>query len=177
MCGIFGVVPAERATIPDESAVWRSAALLRHRGPDSSGVHVAPGIGLAHTRLALLDLNPRSAQPFWDNDREYCLIYNGEIYNYRQLRDELENDGIEFRTTSDTEVVLKSVLHWGIETAVNRFEGMFAFAIWTTATGDLVLARDRFGIKPLFLATTDQHTLFASEIQALRGWMEPKADM
>ena len=177
MCGIFGVVPTDRAAIPDESAVRRTAELLRHRGPDGSGVHVAPGIGLAHTRLALLDLNPRSAQPFWDNNREHCLVYNGEIYNFKQLRDELENDGIEFRTTSDTEVVLKSVLHWGIETAVQRFEGMFAFAIWSSATGELVLARDRFGIKPLFLATTGQHTLFTSEIHALREWVEPKADM
>jgi asparagine synthase (glutamine-hydrolysing) len=177
MCGIFGVVPAERTTIPDESAVWRSAALLEHRGPDSNGVHVAPGIGLAHTRLALLDLNPRSAQPFWDTDRKNCLVYNGEIYNFRQLRKDLENEGIDFRTTSDTEVVLNSVLHWGIEAAINRFEGMFAFAIWSAVTGEVILARDRFGIKPLFLAYTGQNTLFTSEIQALRGWMEPKGDM
>lgn len=171
MCGILGVVPASASTIPDESMLHQSAALLEHRGPDSKRVHADSGIGLAHTRLALVDLSPRSAQPFWDEAGESCLVYNGEVYNFRQLRGELEKEGVIFRTTGDTEVVLHAIRRWGAEAALRRFEGMFALAVWSRRTGELTLARDRFGIKPLFLAQHAGTLLFSSEVEALRPWM------
>lgn len=110
MCGIFGVLQHESDRIPDERRVEASAGLMHHRGPDHQEVYLGEGIGLAHTRLSLLDLHSRSNQPFWDRRGRYCLVYNGEIYNYRDLRNELEEQGIEFRTTSDTEVLLECLI-------------------------------------------------------------------
>jgi len=92
--------------MPNRCGLERSAALMHHRGPDRHGIYVDEGIGLVHTRLSLLDLHPRSNQPFWDSHGRYCLVYNGEVYNYRELRSELEEQRIEFKTTSDTEVLL-----------------------------------------------------------------------
>lgn len=176
MCGVMGIVPPSAEIVPDEARVRRSAKILEHRGPDSQGIHVAGGVGLAHTRLALLDLSPRSAQPFWDETGDHCIVYNGEVYNFNELRAELETNRVEFRTTSDTEVVLQAILRWGAEDAARRFEGMFALALWSKKTGELTLARDRFGIKPLFVAEDAGRLLFASEVEGLRPWMPLRPD-
>lgn len=177
MCGIFGIVCSDAASVPDEARLRRSAGLLAHRGPDGSGVHVEAGIGLAHTRLSLVDLSERSDQPFWDPSRRYCLIYNGEIYNFPELREALRARDIVFRTTSDTEVLLQCLIADGPEHTLPRLNGMFAFAFYDTATRRLVLARDRFGIKPLHVYQDSRQLLFASEVKAMMPWIDLRPDV
>jgi len=171
MCGIFGVVYADVNREPDLDLLQRSAALLGHRGPDGSGSYRQPGIGLAHTRLSLLDLDRRSDQPLWDAQGRYGLVYNGEIYNFRALREDLEARGLSFRTTSDTEVLLLSLVTDGPEVTLTRLRGMYAFAFIDKHEGSLVLARDRFGIKPLFLYRDVRKVMFASEVKAFGPWI------
>ena len=144
---------------------------MQHRGPDHQAVFADHDIGLGYTRLALVDLNPRSNQPFWDRSNRYCLVYNGEIYNFRDLRAELEAEGAVFRTTSDTEVVLEALIHRGVEATLPRLEGMFAFALYDSSERSLTLARDRFGMKPLCVYDQDDAFVFASEISAMRPWI------
>jgi len=150
---------------------------MHHRGPDHQATYVSEGIGLAHTRLSLLDLHPRSNQPFWDRRGRYCLVYNGEIYNYRELRSELEEQGIEFKTTSDTEVLLECLIHHDVKATLPRLEGMFAFALYDSHERLLTVARDRFGIKPLYVYDQQDSFIFASEIPAMRPWIRFEADL
>ena len=153
MCGIFGIV-TDSEVVPDRARLGASMQSLVHRGPNSQKVHAGPGAGFAHTRLSFVDVDARSDQPFWDTSGRYALIFNGEIYNYRQLRAQLESEGVVFRTTSDTEVLLQMLLHRDPDTAIRALEGMFAFALWDGPRQRLVLARDRFGKKPMFIAQT-----------------------
>lgn len=165
MCGIagyFGTRP------PDLAARHLTLRAMAHRGPDGDGmrvVAVGPATAvLLHTRLAIIDPDPRSAQPF---EADGCLlITNGEIYNYLELRDELTARGHTFRTDGDTEVMLRAYLEWG-EAALDRFEGMWAFALLDTGSGRLLLSRDRFGEKPLYLHHADHGLYFASEVKQL----------
>ena len=152
--------PLERATI--EAMV----ATLRHRGPDGEGVWLAPGIACGSTRLAILDLTPASDQPFRDEQADLTLVFNGEIYNYLELRQDLERRGHAFRSNGDTEVLLRAYEEWG-EACPQHFNGMFAFAIWEGRRRRLVLARDRFGEKPLFISRTAEGLSFASEMKAI----------
>jgi asparagine synthase (glutamine-hydrolysing) len=177
MCGIFGILQHKSDGIPDQCCVLRSAGLMQHRGPDDRGIYVDEGIGLAHTRLSLLDLHPRSNQPFWDSQGRYCVVYNGEIYNYRELRSELEEQGIEFKTTSDTEVLLGCLVHHGVEATLPRLEGMFAFALYDKHERLLTVARDRFGIKPLYVYDQQDVFIFASEVGAMRPWIRFEPDL
>jgi len=177
MCGIFGILQHKSGRVPDQHCVEISAALLHHRGPDHQEIYVDEGIGLAHTRLSLLDLNPRSNQPFWDRQGRYCLVYNGEIYNYRELRSELEEQGIEFKTTSDTEVLLECLIHHGVKATLPRLDGMFAFALYDRHERLLTVARDRFGIKPLYVYDQQDSFVFASEIAAMRPWIRFEPDL
>ncbi len=177
MCGIFGIVYNDATSVPDEARLRRSAGLLAHRGPDGSGVHVEAGIGLAHTRLSLVSLTERSNQPFWDPERRYCLIYNGEIYNFRELRGSLRARGVVFRTTSDTEVLLQCLIADGAELTLPRLHGMFAFAFYDTVTRRVVLARDRFGIKPLHVYQDSRQLLVASEMKAMMPWIALRPDV
>lgn len=175
MCGIFGIVyrgKSAGAQTPDEARLRKTGELLEHRGPDALGFHAGPGIGLVHTRLALVDLDPRSDQPFWDPTRRYALVFNGEIYNFRELRSELEAAGVQFTTRSDTEVLLHGLLTWGADAFVPRLDGMFAFGLLDTKTGAVQLARDRFGTKPLLLCEGPDFVAFASEIKAFRPWID-----
>ena len=172
MCGIFGVVYADGVREPDERLLRRSAELLGHRGPDGAGLHREAGIGLVHTRLSLLDLNQRSNQPFWDSQGRYALTFNGEIYNFKDLREDLEKRGLSFRTTSDTEVLLLSLIADGPEATLVKLKGMFAFAFFDKHEKSLVLARDRFGIKPLLIYQDDRKLLFASEVKAFEPWVD-----
>ena len=176
MCGIFGVLQHRPETTPALDRLELTARLLEHRGPDHHAVFADDGIGLAQTRLALVDLNPRSNQPFWDTTGRYGLVYNGEIYNFRELRAELEAGGVTFRTTSDTEVVLAALLHQGVDKTLPRLEGMFAFALYDARERSLVLARDRFGIKPLYVYDEDDAFVFSSEIPAMRPWIPFEPD-
>lgn len=172
MCGIFGVVYRDGTTVPALDRLKATTELLQHRGPDSAGVYQQPGIGLAHTRLSLVDLNERSGQPFWDPTGRYGLVYNGEIYNFRELRRSLEARQIQFRTTSDTEVLLHSLIVEGPKATLAKLEGMFAFAFFDKQEKRVILARDRFGIKPLLIYQDDSLVLFASEVKAMRPWVE-----
>lgn len=176
MCGIFGILNRRNHSPPDRSRVEATLRLLAHRGPDASGTHLQPGLALAHTRLSLLDPTPRSNQPYWDDDGRFALVYNGEIYNFRELRRELAREGIDFHTDCDTEVLLRWLIVRGVDATLPRLEGMFAFALWDRDTESLTLARDRFGMKPLFLLDDGDTFAFASEPRAFRPWRQPKPD-
>jgi len=177
VCGIAGFLDARSTLNADELAATGAAmaATLRHRGPDGSGVWTDPAVGvsLAHRRLAILDLSPAGRQPMVSSCGRLVLTYNGEIYNHAELRDALVAAGRPFRGHSDTEVLVEACAEWGVETALGRLNGMFAFAVWDRATRTLVLARDRIGIKPLYWARFGELFLFGSELKALRahgGW-------
>ena len=177
MCGIFGIVFRENSNTPDEERLASSARLLQHRGPDSQAIYAAPGIGLAHTRLSFLDTDSRSDQPFWDDQHRYCLVYNGEIYNYKELREELRARGVNFRTTGDTEVLLQALIHNDPKDLLPRIRGMFGFAFYDAEQHSLLLARDRFGMKPLYVYEDDRTFMFASEIKAMRAWVPFELDL
>jgi len=166
MCGIAGIVlPAggvERETIVSMRDT------LRHRGPDDKGLYVSPDgrVGLGHRRLSILDLSDRGRQPMTDEQGRAVIVYNGEVYNFADLRRELHAAGARFRSETDTGVVLQAYLAWG-EGFVDRLEGMFALAIWDTREQTLLLVRDRLGIKPLFYALCEKGVIFGSEIRAV----------
>ena len=160
MCGIAGHVgPTARELMP------AMLGLLKHRGPDDSGIHSSADVGLGMTRLAIIDL-VTGQQPMSDPTGRYWIVFNGEIYNFRQLRTVLEAGGRRFRTRSDTEVILHAYAAYG-EACVERLSGMFAFAIWDGAERRLFLARDRLGKKPLYYWHRGRLFLFASEPKAL----------
>ena len=165
MCGLAGELrfDGERA---DVAALDRMTACLRHRGPDGEGVWARGPVGLGHRRLAIIDLSDRGAQPMVDPELGLTVVFNGIIYNYEQLRAELARAGHRFFSTSDTEVVLKAYAEWGTA-CVEHFLGMFAFAVVEHASGRLVLARDRLGIKPMYVDARPDRIRFASTVQAL----------
>ena len=132
---------------------------------------------LVHTRLSLLDLSERSRQPFWDDQGRYALAYNGEIYNFKELRAQLERQNVTFRTTSDTEVLLQMLIHRGFDQTLAVVEGMYAFAFYDRHTHTLTLARDRFGIKPLYVCHHNGAFLFSSSIAAFRPWLTFEPDL
>ena len=148
MCGICGVVYADQQRLPKMDMLKAMARALRFRGPDAEGYFLEPGVGLAHRRLSVIDLE-RGGQPMTDPSGQVTVSYNGEIYNYLELRSELAAAGYQFRTTSDTEVLLTGYLHWGVE-VLQHLAGMYAFAIWDARDRSLLLARDRLGVKPLY---------------------------
>ncbi|MDB6029902.1 MAG: asparagine synthase, glutamine-hydrolyzing [Verrucomicrobiales bacterium] len=145
---------------------------LSHRGPDDAGLWLDPkaGIALGHRRLSILDLSPAGHQPMTSQDGRFVLVLNGEIYNFRELRAELQNSGHAFRSTSDTEVMLAAFSAYGVEEALRRLVGMFAFALWDCQTRTLVLGRDRLGEKPLYYGWANGAFLFASELKAFNGF-------
>jgi asparagine synthase (glutamine-hydrolysing) len=150
----------------DPGLLRRMTDILHHRGPDDSGLHLGPGIGLGHRRLSIIDLSG-GHQPLFNEDGSVAVVYNGEIYNFQALARELANRGHCFRTNCDTEVIVHAWEEWG-EACVERFRGMFAFALWDENRQTLFLARDRLGIKPLYYATlADGTLLFASELKSL----------
>ncbi|HEX3159226.1 MAG TPA: asparagine synthase (glutamine-hydrolyzing) [Gemmatimonadaceae bacterium] len=169
MCGIAGLWTATDLSLDD--AVRRMSGSLHHRGPDASGVMVdaSAGIGLGHRRLAIVDLSPTGEQPMASARGRYVVVFNGEIYNFPALRRELEGR-TSFRGASDTEVLLAAVEAWGVEGAVRRFVGMFAFALWDRAERELYLCRDQLGIKPLYYGWSGGTFLFASELKAFRAF-------
>jgi len=169
MCGIAGfVVPPGYPTNEQlqRNAVQRMIACMSVRGPDAEGLWAGDGVVLGHRRLAIIDLDSRSNQPMTFAGGRYLLVFNGEIYNYRQLRTELEGQGDVFHTTSDSEVLLALYARMG-EQMLPRLRGMFAFAIWDSYVRELFLARDPYGIKPLYYAQTKEGVLFASQVRAL----------
>lgn len=177
MCGIAGFRDGHAAPGVEHWARTAAAmaAPLRHRGPDDAGVWADPaaGVGLAHRRLAVVDLSPAGHQPMLSASGRWVLVYNGEIYNHAELRGELAAAGCSFRGHSDTEVLVEACAAWGVEATLCRLIGMFAFALWDRALRTLTLARDRLGLKPLFWGQFGPLFLFASELKGLRahpGW-------
>ncbi|MEN8213391.1 MAG: N-acetylglutaminylglutamine amidotransferase [Pseudomonadota bacterium] len=165
MCGICGEFRFDQSAV-DQAVLERMSASLVRRGPDDQGLFLSENVGFGHRRLAVIDLSARSHQPMVDEDLDVALVFNGAIYNYRELRQELQNRGYSFFSDGDTEVILKAYREWG-ERCPEHLVGMFAFVIWDRRQQRLFAARDRFGIKPLYYALDRQRFRFASNIQAL----------
>jgi asparagine synthase (glutamine-hydrolysing) len=167
MCGIAGFVSTTDAPeLSSVDAVRRMTDRMRLRGPDAEGLWTGNGVVLGHRRLAILDLDARSNQPMVSSDGNYNIVFNGEIYNFRELKSELEAEGVAFHTTSDTEVLLALYAREG-ERMLPRLRGMFALAIWDVRARELFLARDPYGIKPLYYAQTEGGLVFASQVKAI----------
>ncbi|MFZ0814460.1 MAG: asparagine synthase (glutamine-hydrolyzing) [Candidatus Sulfotelmatobacter sp.] len=173
MCGIFGIV-GHNARVPAE-LLERATLSLAHRGPDDGGTVIlhnsaseAIEIGLGNRRLAILDLSPQGHQPMNDPATGNWIVYNGELYNFREVRAKLQLEGLRFSSYSDTEVILKAYGHWG-EQCLHEFRGMFAFAIWDAPHHRLFVARDPMGIKPLYFWQSDRYFVFSSEVRTLLG--------
>ena len=167
MCGIAGWFDLKDRRQPDRALLQAMTDAIAHRGPDGDGHHVEPGVGLGHRRLAVIDL-VTGAQPMHSGDRNVCLIFNGEIFNFQELRLDLERRGHSFATRSDTEVILEAWQEWGRD-CVDHLTGQFAFGLWDKRQEILFLARDRLGEKPLYYATlADQSFVFASELKGLQ---------
>jgi len=165
MCGFAGVINFNGDKVK-EDLLWRMQDSIKHRGPDDNGLYCVDNVGLAFVRLSIIELSPLGHQPMISDDGRYVIVFNGEIYNYLELREELIKEGIDFKTNSDTEVLLKSYIKWG-ENCQNKFNGMWAFVIYDTHTKSIFISRDRFGIKPFYYILTTESLIFASEITAL----------
>ncbi len=177
MCGIAGLAFRDPERAPDPAALRRMADILRHRGPDGEGFHVAPGIGLAFRRLAIIDL-ATGGQPIANEDGTVVVVCNGEIYNHVELRARLSAAGHRFRTASEVETIVHLYEEHG-DRFVDHLRGMFAIALWDAPRRRLLLARDRFGIKPLYYAVTGDALAFGSEQKAIlaSGMVAPEPDL
>ena len=165
MCGICGELRFD-GSAPDKSTLGRMAGTLTRRGPDAGGEYFSGPLAFGHRRLAVIDLSERSSQPMVDDALGLVLVFNGTIYNYPELRERLRLKGYRFFSDGDTEVILKAYAEWG-EDCTKHLQGMFAFAIWNSNTQQLFMARDRFGIKPLYYSISRRGVRFASTSQAL----------
>ena len=166
MCGICGIYHFDETRAADENVVRRMAKSIQHRGPDDEGYLFDRNLGLGHLRLSIIDLSEAAHQPMADESGRYSIIYNGEIYNYLELREQLSQKGAKFFSNSDTEVILRLYLDEGPD-AVKKLNGMFAFVIWDKVERTLFAARDRLGIKPFYYYQNADSFTFASEIKAL----------
>lgn len=171
MCGFSGILVFEGGLNP--KLPGEALKSIAHRGPDYQETYITDKIGLAHSRLSIIDLSKEANQPFWSDDKRYVIVYNGEIYNYQNIREELKLKGLDFRTESDTEVLLKLWIEER-EAGLQKLNGFFAFAIYDLKEESLFLARDRFGIKPLYYYHDDKQFLFSSEMSGLMVYDFPK---
>ncbi len=180
MCGIAGYFSLrDRGVRPDsDERLSRQIGTIRHRGPDALQTWTGPGVGLAHARLAVIDLSTKAHQPMLTNEGALAIVMNGEIYNFQELREDLRAFGHVFRTSSDTEVILHGYRQWGAD-VVHKLRGMFAYALYDAREETLILARDRIGKKPLTYAIVDDVLVFGSEIKSLLVWpgMKREADL
>ena len=176
MCGILGVFDTNSSD-KLEKTFNESLDLLKHRGPDDSGIkifNISDGIlVIGQTRLSIIDLSSAGHQPMQTEDNRYSIVFNGEIYNYKEIREELKVEGYVFKTNSDTEVLLNAWIEWGVEGLI-KFNGMFAFAVYDALENSVTLVRDAFGIKPLFYSLQDNKLYFSSEISALINLLPEK---
>lgn len=171
MCGIAGIVHLDRERPVNHFLLKKMTDTLIHRGPDGSGLHIEGNVGLGHRRLSIIDLSTGD-QPQFNDDQSIAIVFNGEIYNYLELRDELRKLGYCFRTNSDTEVIIRAYEHWGVD-CQQKLNGMWAFALWDSRERKLFLSRDRLGEKPLYYSLVDNTLLFGSEIKAILAYGYP----
>lgn len=167
MCGICGIVYSDSKRQVSEYRLRRMRDVLTHRGPDDAGMLIEDAVGLGHRRLSIIDLSERGHQPMNSRSGRFCITYNGEIYNYPALRDELLMGGHQFRSDSDTEVLVEGLEEWGLLGLLSRMDGIFAFAAWDRLERKLLAARDHFGVKPFYYNVVSKEFTFASEIKAL----------
>src|ERR687889_1232204 len=165
MCGIAGRFNYDALRPVERDVLEAMTDAVAHRGPDAAGYHLAPGVGLGHRRLSIIDLSTGD-QPLTNETGTVWTVFNGEIYNFAEVRAELAGRGHRFRTGSDTEIIVHGYEEWG-ERCVDRFRGMFAFAVWDATARRLLLARDRLGVKPLYYAAVPGGIVFGSEIKSL----------
>jgi asparagine synthase (glutamine-hydrolysing) len=180
MCGIAGfLTSAPFAADRARAELARMTTAIEHRGPDDAGhwLDESAGIALGHRRLSIVDLSPLGHQPMISASGRFVIVFNGEIYNYRKLSQELSALGHRFRGTSDTEVLLAAIEEWGVDGTLDRAHGMFAFGVWDNQQRELYLARDRFGEKPLYFSQFSGYLLFASELKAFRAHSEWRGDI
>jgi len=170
MCGIAGIINFKGQKVT-EQAVSKMINTIKHRGPDDEGIFIDDAIGLGFVRLSIIDLSPAGHQPKVSSDGEHVIIFNGEIFNYLELRAELEQEGVKFTTRTDTEVLLNAYIHWG-ENCLHKFNGMWSFAIYSKKSKSVFIARDRYGVKPLYYYKTNSQFVFCSEIPALLPYLE-----
>ena len=161
MCGITGLIHIDGAPVAPTILKDMTDAIA-HRGPDDEGQWIDRNVGIGHRRLSIIDLSPAGHQPMTCADNRYVFSYNGEVYNFRELRSELEARGYCFRSKTDSEVVMNALVEWGPK-ALDRFNGMFALALWDRKGRTLLLARDRYGIKPLYVSQQENTFAFGSE--------------
>ncbi len=164
MCGIAGIAGVAGACNPQ--TLQEMAEKISHRGPDNLATLSLAEVHLAHARLSIIDLSAKSDQPLWDANQHICIVFNGEIYNYKSLREELMALGYVFHSEGDAEVLVNLYLHYGVQ-CLDKLSGIFAFALWDTRSSTLFLARDSSGVKPLYYTETQDGFYFASEIKAL----------
>ena len=166
MCGIAGIIWKDQARPASGVELWPMLDAIAHRGPDDEGIYVQDGVALGHRRLSILDLSEAGHQPMASHDGRYMIIFNGEIYNYCELRQELRAHGRRFTSQTDTEVLLGAYCTWGPD-CVQRLNGMWAFAIYDTVGRTCFFSRDRFGIKPFYYLHRNDVFAFASEIKGI----------
>ncbi|MFA5010584.1 MAG: asparagine synthase (glutamine-hydrolyzing) [Ignavibacteria bacterium] len=172
MCGITGIFHLDKDREVNLTTLKNMTNVIKHRGPDGEGYYIKKNMGLGHRRLSIIDLKSGD-QPMYNEERDTVVVFNGEVYNYIELRIELENLGYKFKTSSDTEVILKAYEEWGIE-CQNKFNGMWAFAIWDLKNEQLILSRDRVGEKPLHYSLINNTLVFSSEMKSLFEYGVPK---
>jgi asparagine synthase (glutamine-hydrolysing) len=173
MCGIAGIFELDSTIMVDEKIITNMCKRIIYRGPDDGGAITGNGFGMGARRLAILDISPMGHMPMKSDDGRYLIVYNGEVYNFQDIKDDLVSKGLLFQTSTDTEVVLKSYLYYGPD-CLNMFNGMFAFAIYDTVGGKVFIARDRLGIKPLYYSKYDKKVIIASEIKCFWEANVPK---
>ena len=176
MCGIFGIVSDNKLNKNELDRIHSAGKLLEHRGPDDSGFWHKGTVALGHKRLSILDTTDSGVQPMHCCNKRYVIAYNGEIYNFLELKAELKKRGYLFNSNTDTEVIASAYDCWGIE-CLNKFNGMWAFSLWDKENETLILARDRFGVKPLYYLKKDNYYVFGSEVKALDFWLGNNASI
>ena len=174
MCGIAGILNFKHVQ-PEMEAIHRMTDAMAHRGPDAVGTFADGPLTVGHLRLSIIDLSSAANQPFTDNSGRYVIVFNGEIYNYNEVKQQLKE--YAFRTTSDTEMIVAAYARWGSD-CLTYFRGMYAFAIWDKQERELFIVRDRLGVKPVYYFADEQRLMFASELRGIlaTGWVERRVD-
>ena len=167
MCGIVGIFEPSGLSVK-KAEIVKMIDMIRYRGPDDSGIYIDDHVGIGHARLSIQDLSPLAAQPMISNEKNHVLAYNGEIYNVKDLQNELKDIGVNLNSTGDTEALLEYLIHFGIEKTMHTIKGMFAFIFWDKVNRTIIAARDRHGIKPLYFRIGSKGQIFfASELKVL----------